>query len=71
MDLRKFSEFRQKIETSLNQMDSKISFLHDGVKGLSESHKGFQVEMTGFMSFMAEGLADHESRIASIEKKLK
>ena len=71
MDLNKFNEFRLKIERSLAQMDVKISFLHDGVKGLAESHKGFQGEMTNFMSFMAEGLADHESRISSIEKKLK
>lgn len=55
MDLNKFEEFRKKIERSLNQMEAKISFLHDGVKGLKESHKEFQGEMTDFMSFMAEG----------------
>mgnify|MGYP006879164849 CR=1 FL=1 len=71
MDLNKFNEFRTKIERSLSQMDAKISFLHDGIKGLSESHRGFQEEMIDFMSFMAEGLSDHEKRIASIEKKLK
>lgn len=49
-------------------MDAKISFLHDGVKGLAETHKGFQEEMTNFMSFMAEGLADHEKRISDLEK---
>lgn len=71
MDLKKFNEFKKKIEKSLNQMDAKISFLNDGVKGLASSHKEFQQEMTDFMSFMAEGLADHESRISLIEKKLK
>jgi hypothetical protein len=71
MDLKKFNEFHKKIETSLNQMDATISFLYDGVKGLSDSHKSFQHEMTDFMSFMADGLADHESRIAAVEKKLK
>ncbi|MEM8940260.1 MAG: hypothetical protein AAGC64_13045 [Bacteroidota bacterium] len=55
MDLNKFEEFKKKIERSLNQMEAKISFLHDGVKGLKESHKEFQGEMTDFMSFMAEG----------------
>ena len=68
MDLNKFNAFRTKIERSLSQMDAKISFLHDGVKGLLESHKGFQEEMTDFMTFMAEGLSDHEQRISSIEK---
>lgn len=71
MDINKFNEFRKKIERSLNHMDSKISFLHDGVKALRESHNEFQEEMTDFMSFIAEGLADHESRISTIEKKLK
>lgn len=71
MDINKFNEFRTKIERSLNQMDAKISFLHDGVKGLRESHRGFQEEMTDFMSFIAEGLSDHEQRISSIEKKIK
>ena len=70
MDLNKFNEFRKRIERNLNQMDAKISYLHDGVKGLRESHNEFQEEMIDFMSFMAEGLADHESRISSIEKKL-
>ena len=55
MDLNKFEEFRTKIERSLNQMEAKISFLHDGVKGLKDSHKEFQEKMTDFMSFMAEG----------------
>ncbi|MEM7548997.1 MAG: hypothetical protein AAF363_04955 [Bacteroidota bacterium] len=70
MDINKFNEFRKKVERSLNQMDAIISYLHEGVKGLRDSHKEFQGEMTEFMSFMAEGLADHESRIASIEKRL-
>lgn len=71
MDFNKFNEFRKRIESSLSQMDAKISFLYDGVKGLGESHKGFQEEMSDFMSFMAEGLADHESRISTIEEKIK
>ncbi len=70
MDLNKFNEFQGKIERRLNEMDAKISFLHDGVKGLSESHKGFMDEMNDFMSFVAEGLSDHENRIKSIENKL-
>lgn len=52
-------------------MDAKISYLHDAVKDLKKSHNEFQEEMTDFMSFMAEGLADHETRISYIEKKLR
>jgi hypothetical protein len=70
MDLNKFNDFKSKIEKRLNEVDAKISFLHDGVKGLSESHKGFMDEMNDFMSFIAEGLSDHENRIKTIEKKL-
>tara|TARA_R100000027_G_scaffold55112_1_gene44270 strand:+ start:2804 stop:2971 length:168 start_codon:yes stop_codon:yes gene_type:complete len=54
----------------MNEMDAKISFLHDGFKGLSESHKGFMDEMNDFMSFVAEGLSDHENRLKNIEKKI-
>ena len=77
MDTNRFNEFREKIEyrlknveNSLNHMGAKISCLHDAVKGLKKSHNEFQEEMTDFMSFMAEGFADHETRISSIEKKL-
>lgn len=70
MDINRFNEFRKKIEARLNHMDAKISYLHDAVKDLKKSHNEFQEEMTDFMSFMAEGLADHETRISSIEKKL-
>ncbi len=69
MDLQQFNEFRKKIESRLTQMDAKIAFLHDGVKGLADSHKGFQEEMTDFMAFMADGLADHEKRISNLERK--
>ena len=68
MDINRWNESRTKIERSLNQMDAKISFLHDGVKGLAASHKGFQEKMTDFMSFMAEGLSDHEKRISNLER---
>ena len=71
MDINKFNEFRKKVESRLAEMDAKISYLLEGVKGLSDSHRSFQEKMTDFMSFMAEGLSDHESRISTIEKKLK
>ncbi len=35
-------EFQKKIKKSLNHMEAKISFLHEGVKGLSEAFKDFE-----------------------------
>jgi hypothetical protein len=54
----------------MTQIDAKISFLQQGVKALADSHRDFQAEMTDFMSFVAEGLSDHEERIAAIEKRI-
>ncbi|MEM9327315.1 MAG: hypothetical protein AAGA85_16735 [Bacteroidota bacterium] len=70
MDQSKFNEFRGKIEKSLNDMEAKLSFMNDGIKGLAHSHKNFQEEMSDFMSFMAESLSDHEQRIIALEKKI-
>jgi len=55
----------------MNEMDAKITFVHDVFKGLSKSHKGFMDEMKDFMSFVAEGLFVHENRLKNIEKKLR
>ena len=52
-------------------MEAKISFLHDGVKGLSEAFKDFQHGITDFMSFTAEHYSDHEQRITALEKQIK
>jgi len=69
--MKSHEEFEIKIKRSLNTMEAKISYLHDGVKGLSEAFKDFQEEITEFMSFTADNYTDHEKRITSIEKKLK
>ena len=45
-------------------MEAKISFLHDGIKGLGEAFKDFQQEIPEFMSFTADNYADHEKRIS-------
>ncbi|MGM0582642.1 MAG: hypothetical protein ACQETL_18340 [Bacteroidota bacterium] len=63
-------EFQKKINKSLNQMDAKISFLNDGVKGLGEAFKEFETDITEFMAFSAENYADHEKRIKELEKKI-
>ena len=41
-------------------MEAKISYLHDGVKGLGEAFKNFQNEITEFMIFTGENYSDHE-----------
>ncbi len=66
----KHEEFQRKINRSLNQMEAKISYLHDGVKGLADAFKDFEQDITEFMAFTAESYADHEKRISDLEKKL-
>jgi DNA helicase IV len=62
-------EFQKKINKSLNQMDAKISYLHDGVKGLGDAFKEFESDISEFMAFSAESYADHEKRIKALKKK--
>ncbi|MEQ8243031.1 hypothetical protein [Fulvivirga sp.] len=50
-------------------MEAKISYLHEGVKGLSEAFKSFEEDITEFMAFTAENYADHEKRISNLEKR--
>lgn len=68
--MKSHEEFQRKINSSLAHMNAKISVLHDGVKGLSESFKEFEEDITEFMAFTAENYANHEKRISDIEKKL-
>ena len=66
-----FEKYQTRINKSLNSMEAKISFLHDGVKGLSIAFKDFQHEITDFMAFTAEHYSDHEQRIKTLEKRIK
>lgn len=68
--MRTHKHFQQKISRSLNTMEAKISYLQDGVKGLSDAFKEFQTEFTDFMIFTADNHADHEKRIGELEKKI-
>jgi hypothetical protein len=47
-----------------------MSYLNEGVKGLSAAFKEFQGGMADFMSFAAESFSDHEARIRNLENKL-
>lgn len=67
--MKNHEEFQRKISKSLNQMEAKISYLHEGVKGLSEAFKSFEEDITEFMAFTAENYADHEKRISNLEKR--
>lgn len=49
-------------------MEAKISYLQEGVKGLSDSFVEFREDITDYMAFSAKKYADHESRIAKLEK---
>ncbi len=62
-------EFQKKINKSLNHMEAKISYLHEGVKGLGEAFKDFESDITEFMAFSEENYSDHEERIKALEKK--
>ena len=68
--MKSHEEFERKIKRSLNNMEAKISYLHESVKGLNESFHEFHEDISEYMAFSAESHADHEKRIAKLEKKL-
>lgn len=41
-------DFQRKINESLNQMEAKISYLQEGVKGLSDSFVEFREDITDY-----------------------
>ncbi|MEQ8358209.1 MAG: hypothetical protein RH860_01895 [Cytophagales bacterium] len=69
--MKRREEFEKKVSRSLNSMDAKISFLNEGIKGLSDSFKIFREDMGDYMAFTSDQFSDHEKRIKEIEKKLK
>jgi len=69
MDINKFEEFKTKIERKLINMEANVSYIHEGVKGLSESVTDLKEEMTDFMSFAIDSFSDHENKLTYLEKK--
>ena len=69
--MKNHQEFQRKINKSLVAMEAKISYLHNGVKGLGEAFRDFQSEIAEFMVFTAENYGDHEKRIRALERKRK
>jgi len=49
--MKDFTEFQTKVNRSLNAMEAKISFLNDGVKGLSDGFKEFKEDISDFRAF--------------------
>jgi hypothetical protein len=68
--MKSHEHFQRRINRSINAMEAKISYLHQGVNGLSEALRDFQTEISDFMMFTAENYADHEKRISNLEKKI-
>ncbi|ADR23247.1 hypothetical protein MATR_29040 [Marivirga tractuosa] len=62
-------EFQKKRNKRLNQVDTKISFLNEGVKGLGAAFKEFEADIIEYMAFSAENYANHERRIKKLEQK--
>ena len=67
---RKFKEFKNRIDRKLSAMDAKISYMHDGLKGLHEALGDFKEEFDLFIDFTSENYSNHEKRIAALEKKI-
>jgi hypothetical protein len=68
--MEKFEEFEHRIKRALNNMDAKISYLHDATGQLKNSFGEFQEEMYEFMHFVGNQVSDHEQRLIRIEKHM-
>jgi len=64
-------DFERKINRSLHAMETKISYLHEGMRGLQDSFKEFHEDIAEYIAFSAEKYADHEKRLSALEKKVK
>jgi hypothetical protein len=64
------AEFEKRVNHSLNHMEAKLSFLNEGVKGLTEAFLEFREEISDFMAYSTEQQVEHERRIKRIEKEL-
>ncbi len=70
MDQNKSKEFRLKIERRMNTMDTKLSFVREGLEAFQSEFEYFQQEMGYFMRFAAGEFIDHGQRLSKIEKHL-
>ena len=68
--MNKFEEYKKRIDRKLNVVDAKLSYMNEGLKGLTKAFKEFRSEMDDFIDFAAESYSDHEKRISDLEKKV-
>ena len=66
---KKFQEFKKRIGRKINVMEAKISYLHEGLKGLNVALGDFKEEFDLFIDFTSEPYSDHEKRIAALERR--
>lgn len=67
--MNKFEEFKSRIDRKLNVVDAKLSYMNNGLKGLTKAFREFRTEMDDFIDFTADSYADHERMITILEKK--
>lgn len=66
---KKFQEFKSRIDRKINVMEAKISYMHEGLKGLNEALVDFKDEFDLFIDFTSENYSDREKRILALERK--
>lgn len=66
----KFENFKRRIDRKLNIMDTKMSYVNDGLKGMTKAFKEFKVDIDEFIDFTADNYKNHEKRISDLEKKI-
>jgi len=65
-----FEDYKKRIGRKLNVVDAKLSYMHDGLKGLTVAFKDFKDEMDDFIDFTSESYSSHEKRIQILEEKI-
>lgn len=69
--MERFEELEKRINKALNNMEAKISFLHDSTGQLKVSFGELQEETGEFMKYIAEHVTNHAQRISKIKKASK
>ncbi len=66
----KFEDFKKRMDRKLNLMGAKMSYMNEGLKGMSKAFKEFKNEFDDFIDFSASTYNNHEKRISELEKKV-
>ncbi|MCF6352482.1 MAG: hypothetical protein L3J06_05695 [Cyclobacteriaceae bacterium] len=65
----KFEDFKKRMDRKLNVMDAKMSYMNEGLKGVSKAFKEFKVEFDDFIDFTADSYNNHEKIILELERR--